>query len=32
VFDEPGAATRDYSVLQKLPMEYVSWAETLISR
>lgn len=32
VFDEPGAATRDHSVLQQLPLEYVSWAETLISR
>jgi geranylgeranyl pyrophosphate synthase len=32
VFDEPAAAGRDWSVLQKLPMEYVSWAETLISR
>ena len=32
VFDEPGAASRDYSVLQKLPQEYISWAETLISR
>lgn len=32
VWDEPGAARRDYSVLQKLPLEYVSWAESLISR
>ena len=32
VFDEPAAAGRDWSVLQNLPMEYVSWAETLISR
>jgi len=32
VWDEPGATGRDYSVLRKLPLEYVSWAETLISR
>ena len=32
VFDEPAAAGRDWSVLQKLPLEYISWAETLISR
>jgi geranylgeranyl pyrophosphate synthase len=32
VFDEPGAATRDHTTLQKLPLEYVSWAETLIAR
>ena len=32
VWDEPGATDRDYSVLRKLPLEYVSWAETLISR
>jgi heptaprenyl diphosphate synthase/octaprenyl-diphosphate synthase len=32
VFDEPVAAGRDWSVLRKLPLEYVSWAESLISR
>jgi heptaprenyl diphosphate synthase/octaprenyl-diphosphate synthase len=32
VFDEPAAAGRDWSVLQKLPQEYISWAESLISR
>jgi geranylgeranyl pyrophosphate synthase len=32
VFDEPAAAGRDWSVLRKLPLEYVSWAESLISR
>src|SRR4051794_22889739 len=32
VFDEPAAAGRDWSVLQQLPQEYISWAESLISR
>jgi geranylgeranyl pyrophosphate synthase len=32
VFDEPAAAGRDWSGLRTLPLEYVSWAESLISR
>ena len=32
VFDEPAAAGRDWSVLRELPLDYISWAESLISR
>ena len=32
VFDEPGVPAGDWSVLQKLPLEYIDWAESLISR
>lgn len=32
VLDEPAAAGRDWSVLRELPLDYISWAESLISR
>jgi heptaprenyl diphosphate synthase/octaprenyl-diphosphate synthase len=32
VFDDPVAAGRDWAVLRELPMDYISWAESLISR
>ena len=32
VLDEPAAAGRDWSVLHELPLDYISWAESLISR
>src|SRR6185312_11812301 len=32
VLDEPAAAGRDWSVLRELPLDYITWAESLISR
>jgi hypothetical protein len=32
VLDEPSAAGRDWSVLRDLPLDYITWAESLISR
>jgi geranylgeranyl pyrophosphate synthase len=32
VLDEPAAAGRDWAVLRELPLDYVTWAESLISR
>jgi len=32
VLDEPAAAGRDWSVLRDLPLDYITWAESLISR
>ena len=32
VLDEPAAAGRDWTVLRELPLDYITWAESLVSR
>ena len=32
MLDEPAAAGPDIAVLRELPLDYISWAESLVSR